>query len=54
MVLDPLTTIPQASIFESLSRFTVLGVVDVEIESSSSLSLTRGRREIKPLINTKP
>ncbi|KAF3609355.1 hypothetical protein DY000_02046817 [Brassica cretica] len=42
LVLDPLTTIPQASIFESLSRFTVLGVVDVEIESSSSLSLTRG------------
>ncbi|KAH0879056.1 hypothetical protein HID58_066450, partial [Brassica napus] len=33
LVLDPLTTIPQASIFESLSRFTVLGVVDeVEIE----------------------
>ncbi|KAF8100492.1 hypothetical protein N665_0223s0018 [Sinapis alba] len=48
-VVDPSTTTPNHCTFESPSRFTVLGNVDeVEIEPSSSLSLTRGGRESKP------
>ncbi|KAF3486458.1 hypothetical protein F2Q69_00055223 [Brassica cretica] len=48
LVVDPLTTSSNACAFESPSRFTLLGVVDeVVTEPSSSLSLTRGGREIK-------
>ncbi|CAF1704517.1 unnamed protein product [Brassica napus] len=48
LVVDPLTTSSNACAFESPSRFTLLGDVDeVVTEPSSSLSLTRGGREIK-------
>uniref|UniRef100_A0A0D3BTE1 1,3-beta-glucan synthase n=1 Tax=Brassica oleracea var. oleracea TaxID=109376 RepID=A0A0D3BTE1_BRAOL len=48
LVVDPLTTSSNACAFESPSRFTLLGAVDeVVTEPSSSLSLTRGGREIK-------
>ena len=48
LVVDPITTSSNACAFESPSRFTLLGDVDeVVTESSSSLSLTRGGREIK-------
>ena len=48
IIVDPTT--PQASEFES-PCFTVLGgVIEVETEPSSSLSLTRGGREAKPPI----
>nr|VDD22888.1 unnamed protein product [Brassica oleracea] len=51
LVVDPLTTIPQAGGFESPFCFTVLGVVDeAETEKISFFSLTRGGRETKPLI----
>ncbi|CAN7045213.1 unnamed protein product [Brassica rapa subsp. trilocularis] len=51
LVVDPLTTTPQAGAFESPSCFTVLGVVDeAEMEQISSFSLTRGGRETKPPI----
>ncbi|CAN6989154.1 unnamed protein product, partial [Brassica rapa subsp. trilocularis] len=49
--VDPLTTLSQASEFESPSRFTVLDVVDeANNEPPPSLSLTRGGRETKPPI----
>ncbi|CAF2014369.1 unnamed protein product, partial [Brassica napus] len=48
LVVDPLTTSSNACAFESPSRFTLLGDVDeVVTEPSSSLSLSRGGREIK-------
>ncbi|CAN7134994.1 unnamed protein product [Brassica rapa subsp. narinosa] len=48
LVADPLTTSPIPCAFESPSRFKVLGDVnEVETEPSSSLSLTKGGREIK-------
>ncbi|KAF3506281.1 hypothetical protein F2Q69_00002048 [Brassica cretica] len=48
LVVDPITTSSNACAFESPSRFTLLGdVVEVVTEPSSSLSLTRGGREIK-------
>ncbi|CAN6904732.1 unnamed protein product [Brassica oleracea] len=47
----PLTTLSQASEFESPSRFTVLDDADeANNEPSRSLSLTRGGRETKPPI----
>ncbi|CAN6971452.1 unnamed protein product, partial [Brassica rapa subsp. trilocularis] len=49
--VDPLTTLFQASEFESPSRFTVLDDADeAENEQPRSLSLTRGGRETKPPI----
>ncbi|CAF2260560.1 unnamed protein product [Brassica rapa subsp. narinosa] len=49
--VDPLTTLSQASEFESPSRFTVLDDADeAENEQPCSLSLTRGGRETKPPI----
>ncbi|KAF8090579.1 hypothetical protein N665_0472s0012 [Sinapis alba] len=49
LVVDHVTTTPKHCVFESPSQFTVLEDVDeVEIEPSSSLSLTRGGRESKP------
>ncbi|CAN6844831.1 unnamed protein product [Brassica oleracea] len=51
LVVDPLTTIPQAGGFESPFCFAVLGVVDeAETEKISSFSLTRDGRETKPPI----
>ncbi|KAF8112850.1 hypothetical protein N665_0060s0032 [Sinapis alba] len=50
-VVDPLTTIPQGSAFESPSCFNVLGNVDeIDNEPLSSIGLTRGGRETKPPI----
>ncbi|KAF3490411.1 hypothetical protein F2Q69_00056269 [Brassica cretica] len=50
LVVDPLTTSSNACAFERPSRFTLLGDVDeVVTEPSSSLSLSRGGREIKLL-----
>ncbi|CAF2074773.1 unnamed protein product [Brassica napus] len=48
-VVDPLTTTPMSCVFESPSRYTLLGDGDeAETGASCSLSLTRGTREIKP------
>ncbi|KAG5414550.1 hypothetical protein IGI04_002117 [Brassica rapa subsp. trilocularis] len=48
-VVDPLTITPMSCVFESPSRYTLLGDGDeAETGASCSLSLTRGTREIKP------
>ena len=50
-VVGPLTTTPNHCVFQSPSGSTVIGDGDeVEIEPSSSFSLTRGGRESKPPI----
>ncbi|KAF8089636.1 hypothetical protein N665_0500s0002 [Sinapis alba] len=51
LVVDPLTTTPQAGAFKSPSCFSVLGAVDeAETEKINSSGLTRGGRETKPPI----
>lgn len=51
LVVDLLTTTPQATTFESPFHFAVLGAVDeVEIELANSFCLIKGGRETKPPI----
>lgn len=53
-VVDPLTITSKSCVFESPSRFILLGDVDEAVTEPSILSsLTRGGRETKPLPNTK-